>query len=328
MDIRYEILRTLRESRDSISGQELSRQLGITRTAVWKHIRALEEEGYEIEAVNRKGYRLAGVPDTIAAREVQSRLETKRMGKEICYFSTIGSTNQYAKKIAEEGAADGTLVIADEQTDGRGRSGRHWVTPPAEAISFTLILRPNLAPEKISMITLVMGLAVAHAIQALYGLDAGIKWPNDVVINGKKLCGILTEMSAEIDQVHYVVIGVGINANLTHFPEEIRDTATSLKLELGREVNRAELIAAVMRKFEFLDGLFEKSGSLETIAEAYNRICVNAGRQVRVLDPKGEYTGQALGIDSSGSLLVKREDGTLRRVRSGEVSVRGIYGYV
>ena len=132
MDIRYEILRTLRESRDSISGQELSRQLGITRTAVWKHIRALEEEGYEIEAVNRKGYRLAGVPDTIAAREVQSRLETKRMGKEICYFSTIGSTNQYAKKIAEEGAADGTLVIADEQTDGRGRSGRHWVTPPAE----------------------------------------------------------------------------------------------------------------------------------------------------------------------------------------------------
>jgi biotin operon repressor BirA-like protein len=168
MDIRYEILRTLRESRDSISGQELSRQLGITRTAVWKHIRALEEEGYEIEAVNRKGYRLAGVPDTIAAREVESRLETKRMGKEICYFSTIGSTNQYAKKIAEEGAADGTLVIADEQTDGRGRSGRHWVTPPAQAISFTLILRPNLAPEKISMITLVMGLIFYTAYSNAY----------------------------------------------------------------------------------------------------------------------------------------------------------------
>lgn len=328
MDIRYEILRTLRESGGSVSGQELSRQLGITRTAVWKHIRALEEEGYEIEAVNRKGYRLAGVPDTIAAREVLSRLETKRMGKEIRYFSTIGSTNQYARRIAEEGAADGTLVIADEQTDGRGRRGRHWVTPPGEAISFTLILRPNLPPEKISMITLVMGLAVAQAVQVLYGLDAGIKWPNDVVINGKKLCGILTEMSAEINEVHYIVIGVGINANLVHFPEEIRSTATSLKLELGREVNRAELIAAVMKRFEKLNGMFERRGSLEDMADPYNRLCVNTGRQVRVLDPRGEYTGQALGIDPGGSLLVKTEDGTLNRISSGEVSVRGIYGYV
>lgn len=328
MDTKYEILRTLRESGGPVSGQELSRRLGISRTAVWKHIRALEEEGYEIEAANRKGYRLAGVPDTVASREVLSRLNTKRMGKGIRYFSSIDSTNQYAKRIAEEGAADGTLVIADEQTAGKGRGGRYWVTPPKEAISFTLILRPKLSPEKISMITLVMGLSVANALHALYGLDAGIKWPNDVVINGKKICGILTEMSAEIGEVHYIVIGVGINANLTRFPKELQETATSLKLELKRDVNRAELICAVIEEFENLCSLFERKSSLEDLKDEYNRICVNADSAVRVLDPKGEYTGHARGINETGALLVETEDGRVQEVSSGEVSVRGIYGYV
>lgn len=327
-DSKYEILRALRESGGSVSGQELSERMGISRTAVWKHIRALEEEGYGIEAVNRKGYRLVGVPDTIASREVGSRLTTQRMGREIRYFSVIDSTNQYAKRIAEEGAPDGTLVIADEQTAGKGRSGRHWVTPPGEAASFTLVLRPNLAPEKISMVTLVMGLAVANAVRRLYGLEAGIKWPNDVVVNGKKLCGILTEMSAEIGEVHYIVIGAGINANLTFFPEEIRSTAASLKLELGKDVNRAELIATVMEEFERLYSLFEEHGSLEDLRDEYNNICVNRDRPVRVLDPKGEYTGTARGIDDKGILRVEMEDGTIREVGSGEVSVRGIYGYV
>ena len=328
MDIRYEILRTLRESRDSLSGQELSRQLGITRTAVWKHIRALEEEGYEIEAVNRKGYRLAGVPDTIAAREVQSRLETKRMGKEIRYFSTIGSTNQYAKKIAEEGAASGTLVIADEQTAGKGRRGRSWVTPPGETIAFTLLLRPKLSPDRVSMVTLVMGLAVAKAVNTLYPLKAGIKWPNDVVINGKKLCGILTEMSAEVMHVNHIVIGVGINANMTSFPKELSRIATSLKLELGRDVSRAELIAQVMAEFERLYEKFEEDGDLRAVSEEYNALCLNAESMVRVLDPNGEYTGTSHGINALGELLVETESGQVRNVYAGEVSVRGVYGYV
>ena len=336
MDNKYEILRILRESDASVSGQELSERIGISRTAVWKHIRSLEEEGYGIEAVNRKGYRLVGVPDSIAAREVGSRLTTHRMGRDIRYFSRIDSTNQYAKRIAEEdqdsgkgeAAADGTLVIADEQTAGKGRSGRHWVTPPKEAIAFTLILRPQLAPEKISMVTLVMGLSVVNAIRSLYGLDAGIKWPNDAVANGRKLCGILTEMSAEIGAVHYIVIGVGINANLTWFPEEIRSIATSLKLELGRDVNRAELIAAVMEEFERLYTMFEESGSLRSLKEEYNAVCLNKDRPVRVLDPHGEYTGISHGIDDSGALLVECEGGAVQAVSSGEVSVRGIYGYV
>ena len=343
---KYEILRALRESTGYISGQKLSGKIGISRTAVWKHIRSLEEEGYGIEAVNRKGYRLAGIPDTIAAREVGSRLKTKRMGRSIRYFSSIDSTNQYAKRVAEghggitgdeeySGSTygdgndiDGMLIIADEQTAGKGRSGRHWVTPPKEAIAFSLILKPKLDPGRISMVTLVMGLAVVNAVNSLYSLNAGIKWPNDAVIGGKKLCGILTEMSAEIGEVHYIVIGVGINANLTAFPEEISSIATSLKLELGHDINRAQLIASVMEEFERLYTLFEEKSSLEDLKDEYNAVCLNMNRPVRVLDPKGEYTGYSRGINENGSLIVEREDGTVSEVYSGEVSVRGVYGYV
>ena len=326
--MKNEILRALRETDSYVSGQELCRKLGVSRTAVWKNIRSLQEDGYEIEAVTNRGYRLAGVPDTIAEEEVASRLQTERMGRQIRYFSRIDSTNQYAKRIAEEGAPDGTLIIADEQTAGKGRSGRTWVTPPAEAIAFTLLLRPKLSPDRISMVTLVMGLAVTNAVNSLHGVSAGIKWPNDVVIKGRKLCGILTEMSAEVRQVNYIVIGVGINANLTSFPEEIREIATSLKLELGRDINRAELIARVMAEFERLYAEFEAQGDLGAVMQEYNELCLNAGSKVRVLDPNGEYTGTSRGINSMGELLVETEDGKMQEVYAGEVSVRGIYGYV
>ena len=326
--MKNEILRALRETDSYVSGQELCRKLGVSRTAVWKNIRSLQEDGYEIEAVTNRGYRLAGVPDTIAEEEVASRLQTERMGRQIRYFSRIDSTNQYAKRIAEEGAPDGTLIIADEQTAGKGRSGRTWVTPPAEAIAFTLLLRPKLSPDRISMVTLVMGLAVTNAVNSLYDVSAGIKWPNDVVIKGRKLCGILTEMSAEVRQVNYIVIGVGINANLTSFPEEIREIATSLKLELGRDINRAELIARVMAEFERLYAEFEAQGDLGAVMQEYNELCLNAGSKVRVLDPNGEYTGTSRGINSMGELLVETEDGKMQEVYAGEVSVRGIYGYV
>ncbi len=326
--MKNEILRALRETDSYVSGQELCRKLGVSRTAVWKNIRSLQEDGYEIEAVTNRGYRLAGVPDTIAEEEVASRLQTERMGRQIRYFSRIDSTNQYAKRIAEEGAPDGTLIIADEQTAGKGRSGRTWVTPPAEAIAFTLLLRPKLSPDRISMVTLVMGLAVTNAVNSLYDVSAGIKWPNDVVIKGRKLCGILTEMSAEVRQVNYIVIGVGINANLTSFPEEIREIATSLRLELGCDINRAELIARVMTEFERLYAEFEAQGDLSAVMQEYNELCLNAGSKVRVLDPNGEYTGTSRGINSMGELLVETEDGQIQEVYAGEVSVRGIYGYV
>ena len=248
--MKSEILAALRESQDYVSGQELCEKLQVSRTAIWKKIKELQGEGYEIEAVPNRGYRIVGCPDIIAAEEVESRLKSKWAGHPIKYFEEITSTNQYAKRIGEEGAPEGTLVVADEQTQGKGRSGRVWSTPHGTAIAMTLLIRPKLPPASISMVTLVMGLAVARACRELYHLPVGIKWPNDVVIHGKKLCGILTELSAEMMSVNYVVIGTGINVNVKEFPEEIRKTATSIALDLGHETGRAELIASCMEYFE------------------------------------------------------------------------------
>ena len=326
--MKSQILEKLRTAGDYVSGQELCRQLGVSRTAVWKQIRRLEEEGYNIEAVPRKGYRIVGSPDAITADEILSRLKTKWVGRKVCYFASIDSTNQYAKKAGEENEPEGLLAVADEQTAGKGRSGRHWTTPPGTTIAMTLLLRPKIAPERISMVTLVMGMVVAKACRDLYGVDAKIKWPNDVVLGGKKLCGILTELSAELMAVNYIVIGVGINVNLREFPEEIRSTATSLALELGHDVNRAELIAAVLDRFETYYEAFLAAQDLSGLMEEYNAMLVNTGRGVRVLEPGNEYTGTALGIDELGRLLVGKEDASVEKVYAGEVSVRGIYGYV
>lgn len=327
--MKNEILRALRETDGYVSGQTLCAKLGVSRTAVWKNIKSLQEDGYEIEAVQNRGYRLLGSPDSIAEAEVSSIMETERMGRVIRYFSTIDSTNNYVKRTAEEGGAeDGLLIIADEQTAGKGRGGRHWVTPPGSAIAFTLVLRPQMEPARISMVTLVMGLAVVKAVRDLFDLDAGIKWPNDAVVGGRKLSGILTEMSAEVEKIHYIAIGVGINANITSFPEELKDIATSLRLETGHEVNRAAVIARTMYWFEKYYTVFESEGDLRSIMQEYNSLCLNAGRPVRVLDPKGEYSGISKGIDQTGDLIVVREDGTPVKVYAGEVSVRGVYGYV
>jgi BirA family biotin operon repressor/biotin-[acetyl-CoA-carboxylase] ligase len=265
-----------------------------------------------------------------SGREMSHMSENTNRGFEIIHYRSIDSTNEEAKRFfLNRGERKPVLFRADEQTAGKGRNNRAFYSPPDTGIYFSYLHSVGKKEEFRDRIfvTTAAAVFVAGALRKYTGADAGIKWVNDIYVDGKKVCGILAEAAVAEDATG-IIVGIGINLTTADFPEEIRDTATSLKLELGREVNRAELIAAVMRKFEFVDGLFEKSGSLEAIAEAYNRICVNAGRQVRVLDQKGEYTGQALGIDSSGSLLVKREDGTLRRVRSGEVSVRGIYGYV
>lgn len=326
--MKSEILTALREAEGYVSGQELCGKLQVSRTAVWKRIKQLQEEGYDIEAVPNRGYRILGGPDTVSAQEIESRLATRWMGRPVKYYEVITTTNQYAKKAGEEGAPEGLLVVAEEQTQGKGRFGRWWKTPSGSCVAMTLLLRPKLPPARISMVTLVMGLAVTAAIRELYGLPAGIKWPNDVVLHGKKVCGILTEMSAELMAVNYIVIGTGINVNLKAFPEELEHTATSIALELGYEVNRAELIAACMKKFEEYYELFVRDGDLSGMREEYNDLLLNREQQVRVLEPSGEYTGTALGINPAGELLVQKEDGSVEAVYAGEVSVRGIYGYV
>ena len=322
-----EILALLRQSGSYLSGQELCSRFGISRTAVWKVISQLKEEGYEIEAVQNRGYRLMSSPDVLEESEIASRLHTRRMGRNLICRSVTGSTNVDAKKAAEENAPEGTLVVAERQEAGRGRRGRSWASPGDCNLYFTLLLRPACGPDRACMLTLVMALAVAEAVRGL-GIDAGIKWPNDIVVSGRKVCGILTEMSAEQDYIHYVVIGTGINVNQEAFPEEIARTATSLKREKGESVARAELLAAVMERFERAYERFGASWDLTELLPAYQKLLLNMDSQVRVLDPKGEYDGIARGVSPAGELLVERKDGRMEAVYAGEVSVRGIYGYV
>lgn len=326
-----DILTLLRNSEDFVSGQQICAKLGVSRTAVWKVINQLKEEGYQIESVSRKGYRLTASPDILSSSEIASRLTTKWAGRKLYYFDETDSTNIDAKRYAEEGAPHGTTVIADMQTAGRGRRGRMWQSPPGSAIYMTIMLKPDFVPDKASMLTLVMALSVADAIAETTGLQAGIKWPNDVVVNAKKVCGILTEMNVESDYIQYVVIGVGINANngsLEEFPEEIRQTATSLKIESGAHISRAELIERVLFHFEKNYDVFVSTLDLSGLMEAYDKRLLNLDAEVRVLDPKGEYSGIARGINSLGELLVEKEDGSIEQVYAGEVSVRGVYGYV
>ena len=326
--MKTEILSMLRAADGYVSGQQICDRFHVSRTAVWKIIEQLKEEGYEIEAVRRKGYHLTQSPDVMSKAEIESRIGTKWAGRNVFYYEEIDSTNTKAKALAEQGAIHGTLVTTDRQKAGKGRRGRVWESTPGDNIYMTILLKPQISPAQAPMLTLVMALSVVEAIREETGLNAGIKWPNDIVINGKKLCGILTEMSLEEGHISYVVSGVGINANGVEFPEEIAEKGTSLKLESGKEWNRARIIISVMEKFEKNYEIFVEEGTLVKLKERYNTFLVNKGKEVRVLDPKGEYTAFAFGINEKGELLVERKDGRQEAVFSGEVSVRGIYGYV
>lgn len=325
---RAETLRLLRESGKNVSGQELCEHFGISRTAVWKMMNQLKEEGYEIEAVQNKGYRLLNEPDLVTKDELESRTHTKYVGQTVYYSREVDSTNTWAKRLAEEGAPNGTLTTAETQTAGKGRRGRVWKSPEGTSVSMTILLYPDLEPAKAPMLTIVMGLAVVQGVQRALGIDTKIKWPNDAVLNGKKLCGILTEMSAQIDYINYVVIGTGINVNQMEFPEEIAEIATSLAIETGHPVNRAKVVAAVLEAFEEDYEKFLEAGDLSGLKEAYEAVLANKDQPVRVLDPKEPFEGVALGITPTGELRVQKEDGTIAEVHSGEVSVRGLYSYV
>lgn len=322
------VLSALRSADGYVSGQELCEEFGVSRTAIWKVINQLKSEGYSIEAVPNKGYHIIGFPDVVSASEISSRLDTKWAGKTVKYFEIIDSTNEYAKKMADEGAEHGLLVVADEQESGKGRRGRAWSSPKGKMVAMTLLLRPCMRPEKASMITLVMGLAVSRACKRAAGLDVRIKWPNDIVVNGKKLCGILTEMGAEMNEIHYLVIGTGINVNIEEFPEDLSEMATSLLAEMGKRVSRAQLIQYCLEEFEKCYDVFMETQDMTGLLEEYNSLLVNQEREVCVLEPGNEYRGTAKGINRNGELLVETEDGSIREVYAGEVSVRGIYGYV
>lgn len=259
--------------------------------------------------------------------KILEHLETAWAGQTCLCFPTLDSTNEYGKELAKKQPVHGMLVVADTQSAGKGRRGRVWQSPGGTTISMSLCLEPMLPTENVAGLTLVMALAAAEAIHEVTGRKPGIKWPNDIVVNGKKICGILTEMIFR-DNVYAVIIGVGMNVNTEEFPEEIRNIASSLKAELGKEIPREALIAAILKYFEVFYEQYVKTEDLSFLKERYENVLVNLDREVRVLDPKQPYTGIAKGITSAGNLIVVCEDGTEHCVYSGEVSIRGLYGYV
>jgi len=331
--LKAEMIRLLRESKEYISGQELCGRFAVSRTAIWKMINQLKDEGYVIDARQNKGYRLVESPDSMEAHELKSRIHTKWAGREVFYKEETGSTNLDCKQLAQQGAPHGTLAVAEAQVSGRGRRGRSWESPAGTSVYMSLLCRPDFPPDRAPMLTLVMGLSVAQAVNRYTGLPAKIKWPNDVVVNGKKICGILTEMEMGLEtrEIQYLVIGVGINVSNKEFPEELQGIATSLYLESGEnkeKILRAVLVRYVMEAFEENYERFSETMDLSLLQKGYNEHLVNRDAAVKVLDPKGEYTGVAKGIGPDGDLLVETEDGTVKKVYAGEVSVRGLYGYV
>lgn len=326
--MKSEVLKLLRDSSEYISGEELCSRFQVSRTAVWKVIKGLRSEGYEIEAVTGRGYRLKETPDILSSSELESVISTKWLGRNLVYLPTTDSTNTQAKLLAEQGAPHGTLVAADMQTGGRGRRGRTWIQKSGENISMSLLIRPEIKPDNASMLTLVSAASIKRAIEELAGTRVEIKWPNDLIINGKKICGILTEMSAEQDYIHYVVPGFGINVSGTSFPEDIKSFASSIYRETGKRISRSLLIAGILKELEKDYESFILEENLAFIKDEYNSCLVSLGREVRVLDPKGEFNGISRGITDMGELIVECEDGRQCLVSSGEVSVRGLYGYV
>lgn len=326
--MKEEILRLLRSADGYISGQELCNRFGVSRTAVWKAINQLKEAGYEIEAQQNKGYRLMAAPDLMTEAEIKSLLHTDWVAKEVLYFDTIDSTNTKAQELAEKGYPSGTLVVADKQESGKGRRGRSWVSPSGTGIFMTLMIKPDINPNNASMLTLVAALAVAKAITSVTGEEAMIKWPNDIVVNGKKVCGILTEMNAQFDYINHIVVGIGINVHNESFPEEISQMASSLMIEAGgKRFHRAQIIAETMSYFEQHYDTFLKTQDLSALVREYDKLLVNRNKSVRVLDPKEPFDGKAMGITPKGELIVDTWE-SRKLVSSGEVSVRGIYGYV
>ena len=325
--MKEKILAFLKAKQEYCSGEEISQKLGVTRSAVWKNIKKLKSDGYEILSSTKKGYYLVQTPNIITETEIKEQLRTKVLGQTIYYKDEIDSTNNKAKELARKGAKEGTLVVADQQTSGKGRLGRVWESPAGTGIWMSIILRPNILPQYASQITLVAGLDMCEAIQEVTGLNAMIKWPNDVVVGGKKVCGILTEMSAEIEGINYIVVGIGVNVNMKHFPETL-PYASSLVLQGGKEYSRKEIITNFLERFEKDYEQYKVKPDLEALQKRYERNCINLHKKVKLVRKSGEVVAEAIGINKEVELCVKYEDGTEETVLSGEVSVRGLYGYI
>ena len=317
------ILSALHANPDGVSGAELAEQLGISRAAVWARIEELRSLGYEIEAGPHFGYRIVGEPDALLADDLLSRLgKTKIIGRDIRVFEQTTSTNDVIEKLARDGVKEGVVVFAESQTKGRGRLGRKWISPERKGLWFSVLLRPNLRPQETTQLTVASATALRRAIQSETGLKPEIKWPNDILVGGKKVAGILTELSAELDKVRHVILGIGVDVNLSanEFPAELRRTATSLKIEAGEHILRAELAAVILRE---LDADYSRigAGRFAAVADEWEEHSATIGRDVTVQIGGRKIRGHAESLDDTGALLLRTEHGRLEPITGGDVTL-------
>jgi BirA family biotin operon repressor/biotin-[acetyl-CoA-carboxylase] ligase len=328
--LKTDILRLLKENTDGfISGQYISDKLGVSRTAIWKYINQIKEDGYEIESVSNKGYRLVTSPDLLTLEEIEPYLTTSFIGRNIIHFDSIGSTNTEAKKLADLSGSNGSIIIAEEQTNGRGRLGRSWISPKYKGVWMSIVLKPDLDPIEAVKLTQIAAAAVVKATEEL-NIKTLVKWPNDIVINHKKTCGILTEMNAELTRINYVVVGIGINVNTDEvdFPEDIKEIATSLKVETKHFINRQELVGRILNNFEKLYVEFVENNNIFVSVNICRDNSAIIGQQIFIISRENKVEVKAIDIDEDGRLLVEHADGKREYIISGEVSIRGKGSYI
>lgn len=315
------ILAALRANPNGVSGAQLAEQLAISRAAIWARIEELRRVGFNIEAGPHFGYRLVDEPDALLADDLLSRLgATQVIGRDIQVFEQTTSTNDVVEKLARDGVREGVVVFAESQTKGRGRLGRAWMSPAHKGLWFSILLRPILHPQETTQLTVISATALRRAIKKVTGLAAEIKWPNDLLLNGKKTAGILTEMSAELDRVRHVILGIGVDVNLdaAGFPTELRKIATSLKIESGSPICRAELAVEILRELD-LDYARICAGKFSEVADEWEAACVTIGKNVTVHMGERQFRGRAESLDDDGALLIRTEHGHLERVIGGDV---------
>lgn len=306
-----------------LSGQALADILGCSRTAIWKHIEELRKEGFELEAIRNKGYRIINTPKNMTENELRLGLKTTIFGKTIHYLESTDSTQKVAHRLAQEGCPDGTLVIAEEQTNGRGRLARVWHSPKYTGIWMSLVLRPKLPPAKAPQFTLIAAVAVAQAIEDVCKISPDIKWPNDLLLNGKKITGILTELQADSDKIDAIIMGIGMNVNQKEadFPIELHDIATSLAIETGKEISRSNLVKRILENLEKYYLIYLKNGfaPLKLLWESY---AVSLGKDIIARTISGNISGKALGITDEGVLKIQDYNGQIHEIYSADIEIK------
>ncbi len=325
--MKNKVLEYLKKSNDYVSGENISNKLNVSRTAIWKNINKLKEEGYNIESSSKKGYKLIESPDILTQGEIKPFLTTSYIGNSILYYETLESTNQEIRSLAGNGEKEGLVLIADYQTKGKGRLQRPWVGSSGESIAMSILIRPDIPPYMAPSITQVVALSVCKALRNVSGLDFKIKWPNDIIINGKKVCGILTEMDGEIDCLNYIIVGIGINVNQESMPSDISHKATSLKIELNKNIQRKDIVINILNEFEKGYEIFKSHGIKPFINELKNYSAL-INKSVVISNPFKSFNAKVVDIDNEGYLIVENENGERESVVGGDISIRGESSYL